>query len=45
MTEDLLSEITKDTLRELGIPVLGDILAILRHAKKIFTASRTNAEN
>ena len=34
MTEELLSEITKDTLRELGIPVLGDILAILRHAKK-----------
>ena len=34
MTEELLSEITMDTLRELGITYLGDILAILRHAKK-----------
>ena len=33
MNEELLSEVTKQTLRELGIPVLGDTIAILRHAK------------
>ena len=33
ITGELLSDITKETLQELGINVLGDCLAILKHAR------------
>lgn len=33
ITEELLPELSKETLKELGITIMGDVLAILRVAK------------
>lgn len=37
MSIDMLKEITKEILNEMGIKAMGDIIAILRHAKDICT--------
>lgn len=34
MQENMLNDITKDILKDIGIVAVGDILLILRHAKK-----------
>jgi len=31
----MLDELTKDVLKDIGVQALGDILLILRHAKKV----------
>ena len=43
MTGDLLPDITKETLKELGIEILGDCLAIIKHARTIAT-KKTNVQ-
>ena len=35
MQENMLEDITKDILRDIGIVAVGDILLIMRHAKKV----------
>ena len=35
MQENMLEDITKDILRDVGIVAVGDILLIMRHAKKV----------
>ena len=33
ITEDVLNDITKESIREIGITAVGDILLILKHIK------------
>lgn len=35
MQENMLDDITKDILKDIGIVAVGDILLILRHAKMV----------
>lgn len=45
MRMDMLNELQKEILQDLGIKVMGDILAILRHSKKVYAEiSRSAAE-
>ena len=43
ITGDLLSDLTKDTLQELGITVLGDCLAIVRHSRNSVSSTITQS--
>ena len=33
--KDMLGDLDKDYLKELGVTVLGDVISILKHAKKV----------
>jgi len=39
---DMLKEITKEILLDMGIKAMGDIIAILRHAKNLYTQNELN---
>jgi len=45
MRMDMLNELNKEILADLGIKVMGDVIAILRHSKKVYAEiSRSAAE-
>lgn len=40
--KDMLDELDKDYLKELGVTILGDVIAILKQAKKVASQVRNN---
>ncbi|XP_067943241.1 interferon regulatory factor 2-binding protein-like A [Watersipora subatra] len=44
ITKDMLCDLDKDYLRELGVTVLGDLIAILKHSKKVASQSSKKSE-
>ena len=45
VTEEILPDLTADHLKTLGITLLGDVLSIIRYAKKKLSESTNNNNN
>lgn len=42
--KNMLMDLSKDIMMDLGITVVGDIIAILKHAKQVYRQVRLNTQ-